>query len=63
MNQRHLAGKLDSGRHSTTSFSENVVMAGTSYQMYEVLKFYNISGEGLTSLSINNRTNFFGKKK
>ena len=28
-----LAGKRDSRRHSTTSFSENVVVAGTSYQM------------------------------
>ena len=28
-----LAEKRDSRRHSTTSFSENVVMAGTSYQM------------------------------
>ena len=31
-----LAGKRDSRRHSTTSFSENVVMAETSYQMLEV---------------------------
>ena len=28
-----LAGKRDSRRHSTTGFSENVVVAGTSYQM------------------------------
>ena len=28
-----LAGKRDSRRHSTTSFSENVVVAGTGYQM------------------------------
>ena len=28
-----LAGKRDSRRHSTTSFSENVVVAWTSYQM------------------------------
>ena len=28
-----LAEKRDSRRHSTTSFRENVVMAGTSYQM------------------------------
>ena len=28
-----LAGKRDSRRHSTTSFSENVVVAGASYQM------------------------------
>ena len=28
-----LAGKRDSRRHTTTSFSEEVVVAGTSYQM------------------------------
>ena len=28
-----MAGKRDSGRHSTTSFSENVEVAETSYQM------------------------------
>ena len=28
-----LAGKRDSRRHSTPSFSENVVVAGTNYQM------------------------------
>ena len=31
-----LAGKRDSRRHATTSFSENVVVAGTSYQILEV---------------------------
>jgi len=31
MNQRHLAGKLRTRRHFTTSFSENFVMAETSY--------------------------------
>ena len=39
VNQLILAGKRDSRRHSTTSFSENVVVAGTSYQMFEVLSF------------------------
>ena len=34
-----MAGKRDSRRHSTTSFSESVVVAGTSYQMLEVLAF------------------------
>ena len=33
---RHFGGKRDSRRHSTTSFSENVVVAGTSYQILEV---------------------------
>ena len=31
-----LAGKPDSCHHSTTSFSKNVVVAGTSYQSLEV---------------------------
>ena len=35
-----LAGKRDSRCHSITSFSEDVVVAGTSYQMKEVLSFY-----------------------
>ena len=34
-----LAGKRGSLRHSTTSFSENVVVAETSYEMLEVLAF------------------------
>ena len=33
VNQRHFGEKRDSGRHSTTSFSASVVVAGTSYQM------------------------------
>ena len=44
-----LEGKRDSRRHSTTSFSENVVAAGTrSYQMWEVLSF--CYGRGLNLL-------------
>ena len=31
-----LTGKRDSRNHSTTSFSKNVVVAGTSYQILEV---------------------------
>ena len=31
-----LAEKRDSGRHSTTSLSKNVVVAGTGYQIFEV---------------------------
>ena len=34
-----LAGKRGSRRHSTTSFSENVVLAEASYQMKEFLSF------------------------
>ena len=56
-----LAGKRDSRRHSTTSFSEEVVVAGTSYQMLESFSIL-VSGEGLTSCSINNPANFFGEK-
>ena len=35
-----LAGKRGSRRHSTTSFSENVEVAETSYQMLQVLSFF-----------------------
>ena len=41
MRQRHFGGKRGSRRHSNTSFSESVVVAGTSYQMLEVLAFCN----------------------
>ena len=34
-----LAGKRDRRRRSSPSFSENVVVAETSYQMLEVLSF------------------------
>ena len=34
-----VARKRDSRHHSTTSISENVVIAETSYQMLEVLSF------------------------
>ena len=34
-----LAGKRNSRRHSNTSFSENVVVAGKSYQILEVWSF------------------------
>ena len=34
-----LAGKQDSCRHSTTRFSDIVVVVETSYQMLEVLSF------------------------
>ena len=34
-----LAGKFGSRRHSTTNFSEKVVVAKTSYQMLEILSF------------------------
>ena len=37
-------------------------MVSSSYQMKQVLSFCYM-GEGFTSFSINNRTNFFGEKK
>ena len=39
-----LAGKRGSRRYSTTSLSENVEMAETSYQMLEVLSFFDREG-------------------
>ena len=39
LNQPILAGKRGSRRHSTTSISESVVVAETSYQMLEVSAF------------------------
>ena len=58
-----LAGKRDSRHHSTTSFSENVVVARTSFKKSCKSFIILLTGEGLTSFSINNRTNFFGEKK
>ena len=43
-----LAGKGDSGRrHSTTNFSENVIVTETSYQVLEVLLFCDQKGLNL----------------
>ena len=38
-NKINLAGKCGSHRQSTTSFSENVIVAKTSCQMLEILSF------------------------
>ena len=54
-----LAGKRESRCHSTTGLAR---MVSSSYQMKQVLTFCYM-GEGFTSFSINNRTNFFGEKK
>ena len=51
-----LAGKLDS-HHSTTAFSENVVVTETSYQMEEILSFCDRRWEGFNSF--NKITMFF----
>ena len=57
-----MAGKRGGRRHSTTSFSESVVVAGTSYQMcnrrFSILQ----SGEVLTSVNNDNSANFSGEK-
>ena len=58
-----MAGKRGSRRHSTTSFSENVVVAGTSYEMLEVLAFCNWERAHATSFNNDNSANFFGEKK
>ena len=47
-----LAGKRGSSRHSTTSFSESVVVAETSYQMLEVLPFCNLERAQPSSITI-----------
>ena len=47
-----LAGKRGSRRHSTTSLSENVELAETSYQMLEVLSFCDRKGASSPSLKI-----------
>ena len=48
--------------HSTTSFSENVVVVETSYQMLEVFFLFLRSGEGLTSFNLDNSANFSCEK-
>ena len=61
MNQRHFGRKRVGHCHSTTSFSENVVVAVTSYQ---ILEFFNhfATGKGPKLPNNNNRTNFPGQK-
>ena len=58
-----MAGKRDSRRHSTASFSESVVVAGTSYQMcsrrFSILQ----PGEILSSFNNDKSANFSGEKK
>ena len=61
-----MAGKRGSRRHSTTSFSESVVVAGTSYQIsVSNVRSFSIlqSGEGSTSFNNDNGANFSGEKK
>ena len=63
MRQRHFVGKRGSRPHSTTSFSESVVVAGTNYQMLEFLALILQSGEGPTSFNNDNSVNFSGEEK
>ena len=57
-----LAGKRDSRRHSTTSFSENSRSGGnkvSNARSFMILR----SGEGSTSFINYHRANFSGEKK
>ena len=58
------AGKRNSRRLSTSSFFENVAVAENGgNKLSNVRRFIILlSGKGLTSFTINNRTNFFGEK-
>ena len=56
-----LAGKRGSRRHSTTSFSESVLVAETSYQMLEVLPFCNLERAQPPLITLTALT-FLGKK-
>ena len=61
-----LAGKCGSRRHSTTSFSENVVVVKKGYQILDIVSFSLAIGRGLnevwTSFNGNKRANFGGEK-
>ena len=57
-----MAGKHGSLRHSTTSFSQRVVVAGgglSNVRSFSILQ----SGEGSTSFNNDNSANFSGEKK
>ena len=60
MNQRNLAGKRGSRRHSTTSYSANIVVGETIYQMLKVSSFCDQERAYPTSLKITVLT-FLGK--
>ena len=49
-------------QHSTTSFSENFVVAKTVYEMLEVSSFCYPAGKGLTTFNINHCANFAREK-
>ena len=57
-----MAGKHGSRRHSTTSCSQRVVVAGgglSNVRSFSIL----LSGEGSTSFNNDNSANFSGEKK
>ena len=54
-----MAGKRDSRRHSTTSFSKNVVVAKTSYEMLD----YFAIDTWFNLLQKDNSVNFSSEKK
>ena len=54
-------GTRDSRRHSTSSFSENVVVVETTYQMLDVLLLHVRLGDCLTSFIEYNSGNFSGE--
>ena len=58
-----MAGIRDSRRHSTTRFSESVVVAETSYKLKVKSSRILISGEVSTSFNKDNSANFSGEKK
>ena len=57
-----LAGKRSNRRHSPTSFSENVVLADTSYEVLYRLNYFAAERYSLTSFNKDNSANFFGEK-
>ena len=57
-----LAGKRDNPRHSNTSFSENIVVAKTSYQIVGILSFSDLKRAWTPSTEISVLT-FVVKKK
>ena len=57
-----MAGKRDSRRHSTTSFSKNVVVAKTSYEMLDYQDYFAIE-TWFNLFQKDNSVNFSREKK
>ena len=58
-----MEGKRGNRRHSTTTFSESVIVVGQSNQMLEVLAFYNLERAQPPSITITVLYNFYGEQK